>query len=76
MNKLSEAFNLMFNYLVSEGIYPEPHELLTPLNKWNDRLPNLSPKELAAVSLANPYESQLTKQEIRDFKTWFFGSEN
>lgn len=68
--------NIIINYLESEHINAGTAETRAIVQKWEDRFPNLDDLSLAALSLANPNEIQISNSEIREFKDFFFPSEN
>ena len=68
--------NIIIDYLESENIYAGTAETRAIVQKWENRFPQLDNISLAALSLANPNEINISDSEIREFKEFFFPSEN
>ena len=68
--------NIIIDYLESENIYAGTTETRAIVQKWENRFPQLDNISLAALSLANPNEINISDSEIREFKEFFFPSEN
>lgn len=68
--------NIIIDYLESENIYAGTGETRAIVQKWENRFPQLDNISLAALSLANPNEINISDSEIREFKEFFFPSEN
>lgn len=74
--KTEEIVNIIIDYLESENIYAGTPETTAVVQKWENHYPHLDNLSLAALALANPNEIQISDSEIREFKEFFFPSEN
>lgn len=75
-NKTEKVVDIIIDYLESENIYAGTPETRAIVQKWYNKFPNLDNLSLAALALANPNEVQISDSEIREFKEFFFPSNN
>jgi hypothetical protein len=75
MTNAEKAISIIIEYLESEGIMAGTAEITKNVDYWESKLDPIDPMSLAAVAIANPYESALTNSEIREIRNFYFSSE-
>ena len=76
MTNAEMATELVIDYLESEGIMVDTPSIEKVVNKWEDRLDPIDFISLAAIAISDPQEIALTTTEIREFRDFYFPSEN
>lgn len=76
MTNAEKATQLIINFFEAENIMVGTPEIVKIVNKWQAKLDPIDYISLAAVAISNPNETALTNSEIREFRNFYFPSED
>lgn len=76
MTNAEMAIELVINYLETENIMVGTREITEIVNSWEEKLDPIDFISLAAISISNPNKVELTNDEIRKMREFYFPSEN
>ena len=76
MTNAEVAIKLVINFFESEMITVRTSEIIPIVNKWESKFDPIDPISLAALTIANPINSAISTNEIREIREFYFPSKN
>ena len=76
MTNAEMATKLVIDFFEAENIMVDTPAITKIINKWEAKLDPIDYISLAAVAISNPNDFAFTKAEIREFREFYFPSEN
>lgn len=76
MTNAEVATKLVIDFLESELITVRTSEITPIIHKWESKFDPIDPVSLAALVIANPTDSTVSVNEIREIREFYFPSKN